>query len=243
MRTMLAVFALIVSTAAAQGGAHAAEPTVKPGEYIAEEGSGTLKISSPSGGGVPFDLMAYGANFHECSLEGDIVSGQAKLETKEGAATCVVSFARKGDGIEISRTDNCREYYCGMRGEFAGLYLKPAAGCGRDALKSVRKEFKRLYDRKQYTSALAKLGPMPERCARTLDRYQGGDIRNDVAITQYKLGQRDACLRTLAPLEADAAMSDDDIRNTYPPGEATTWLPIMKATRFNLELCQKIPKR
>jgi hypothetical protein len=46
-------------------------------------------------------------------------------------------------------------------------------------------------------------------------------------------------LKTLAPLQEDAAMSDDEIRDNYPPSDADAWLPIVKAARFNLGLCRK----
>ncbi len=227
--------------ALAVGIAHAAGPALKPGEYIADGGWGTLSISNPQSKGLAFKLDSYGGNFHTCTLEGRIVDGEAKLDSSSDESACLVRFAPTADGIAVSGTESCREY-CGARASFEGLYLRPAAGCGGEAVRATRAEFKRLYDRKQHAPALAKLASLPERCARTLDRYENGEILNDIAITQYKLGQRDACLRTLAPLAEDAAMSDDAIREGYPPSDADVWLPIVKAARFNLGLCRKKPR-
>ncbi len=231
-------FMLLVMVAGAVNGA---EPAPKPGEYIADGGWGTLDISSPSNGKLAFEIESYGSNFHICNLDGAIVGGKATLEADDDAPACVVTFAPNAEGIAVSSTEPCRAY-CGMRAGFDGLYLKPAAGCGHAALQKTRAEFKRLYDRKQYAPALAALSPVSKRCARTLDRYENGRMLNDIAIAQYKLGQRDACLRTLAPFEEEARMSDDEIREGYPPSDAEAWLPIVKSARFNLGLCRKKPR-
>ncbi len=47
-----------------------------------------------------------------------------------------------------------------------------------------------------------------------------------------------ACRATLAPLAADAARSDEAIRNDYPPSDADAYLSVLKATRTNLKLCR-----
>ncbi|MEQ1514588.1 MAG: hypothetical protein ABL934_18180 [Lysobacteraceae bacterium] len=228
--------AVLVVLAAASAVAQAAGPAPKPGDYIADGGWGTLRISPPARDGLPFAIESVGANFHLCSLDGRIVGTQATLEASD--ADCVVSFAPTADGITVSSTETCREY-CGARAGFDGLYLRPAPGCAADAVGATRGGFKRLYDRKRFAEALAALSPLPTTCARTLGHYERAEILNDIAITHYKLGQRDACLRTLAPFEEDAALSDDEVRNHYLPSEADVWLPIIKAARFNLGLCRK----
>jgi hypothetical protein len=57
-------------------------------------------------------------------------------------------------------------------------------------------------------------------------------------ITQYKVGDKAACLKTLQPLAEDAARTDADIKEGYPPADAEDYLPIVKATRFNLKMCK-----
>lgn len=244
MRAPIVVrFALLALIAGAvQAGEPSPKPavnaTVAPGEYIADGGWGWLTISPAQKQGLPFELESIGGNFHLCSLEGRIVGGKAALEAEGDPQGCVVSFVPTAEGLRVSGPPACREY-CGLRAGFEGHYLRPAAGCGQDARRATRAEFKRLYDRKQYTAALAKLSPLPQRCARQINRYERGEVLNDIAIAQYRLGQRAACLKTLAPLQEDAAMSDDEIRDAYPPSDADTWLPIVKAARFNLGLCRK----
>jgi hypothetical protein len=227
---------------AAQPGARTATKpgaALKPGEYIADGGFGWLYLTNPQGKGIEFKLESIGGNFHTCTLpDTRIVDGLATLVAYDGAQACVVRFAPTAEGIDIFSNEACREY-CGMRAVFDGLYLRPVAACGSAAVRATREEFKRLYDRKQYAPALAKLSPLPQRCARTLHRYESSEILNDIAITYYKLGRSADCLRTLEPLTEDAAMSDDEIRDDYPPSDAEAWLPIVKAARFNLGLCRK----
>jgi hypothetical protein len=217
----------------------AAEPTPKAGEYVADGGWGSLEISNPKGkDGMPFSLETMGANGHLCEMEGRIVGGKAELEASDDPAGCVVRFKPTAEGIAVSGTESCREY-CGARAGYEGLYLRPPAGCDGRAIGTTTGEFKRLYDGKRYAQALAKLSPLPKQCGRVLNEQRKSEMLNDIAITQYKLGQRDACVRTLAPLQEYAAMSDDQVRDEFPPADADNWLPIIKAARFNLGLCRK----
>ena len=215
---------------------------VVPGEYIADGGLGQLSIARPEGEGASrgaaFTLDTVGGNFHVCNLEGRIVDGRATLETYDDEPACVVTFHPVEGGVEVTGTSECRNF-CGMRAHFAGTYLRPSAGCSDAERQATRARFKRLYDGKRHAEALATLTPLATRCARTLDRYEKGRILNDIAITQYRLGDRADCLRTLAPFAEEAALTDDAILEGYPPSEGDAWLPIVKAARFNLGLCRK----
>lgn len=224
---------------------HAGE-AVAPGEYIADGGLGQLSIAPVDGKGegsganqgAAFTLNAVGGNFHICDLEGRIVDGRATLESYSDEPACVVDFVPTQNGLEVNGTDACKQF-CGARAWFAGTYLRPAPGCSNTEREATRAKFKRLYDGKRHAEALATLSPLTTRCARTLDRYEEGRIRNDIAITQYKLGQHAECLRTLAPYAEEAAESDETVLEGYAPSEGDTWLPILKAARFNLGLCSK----
>ena len=215
---------------------------VAPGEYIPDGGGGLLSIAPATGKGAnrgsAFSLESVGANFHLCSLEGRIVDGRATLESYSDEPACVVDFVPTQNGLEVNGTDACKQF-CGARAWFAGTYLRPAPGCSNTEREATRAKFKRLYDGKRHAEALATLSPLTTRCARTLDRYEEGRIRNDIAITQYKLGQHAECLRTLAPYAEEAAESDETVLEGYAPSEGDTWLPILKAARFNLGLCSK----
>lgn len=219
---------------------------LEAGEYITEKGWGTLTLRQGGGGRLSFVIEAVGANGHTCGLEGEVVKGRATLETDEESGPCRVSFTPRGGGIEsvevvAEDAEACR-YFCGMRAVFEGLYLKPPAGCAPAARETARTEFKRLYDKKAYPQALARLEPVLEGCARFVGWIEEGWIRNDLAITLLKTGDLAGCRRLLEPLAADAARTEEELREEYPPSDADSYLPVVKAARTNLKLC-KAPGR
>jgi hypothetical protein len=223
----------------------AAEPPLQPGDYVTERGWGTLKINRDKSGALKFALEAMGGNAHSCGLDGEIRNGRATLEAMDKDKPCVVTFAVKADGIAIDSVDAqiCR-YFCGMRASFEGLYLKVAPGCAPSALRATRKEFKALYDRKDYAAARAKLEPAFNDCAKAIDWLDTGWIRNDIALVQLRTGDAAACLRTLEPLAKDAAKSDAQIRDEMvAPTDIENWLPVVKAARTNLKLCASALKK
>lgn len=79
---------------------------------------------------------------------------------------------------------------------------------------------------------------MLARCQKTLDWLGAHWLRNDLALAQLRLGDAAACRATLQPLAADAARSDDAIRDSYPPSDAESYLGVLKAARTNLKLCR-----
>lgn len=230
----------IHAVAALSSIAVAAQPT--PGQYVTEHGWGHLTIKQAQGK-LTFTIDAFGANAHICNLEGEIRKDQAVLGAGDGTKPCVVSFTDKNGGVQVdtNQAEGCREY-CGVRAQFEGLYLKPAPGCEDASRARARKTFKQLYDKKAYAEALATLSPVLQQCGPTLDWLETGWLRNDIALTQLKLGKPADCLTTLAPLANDAALSDEDLRGNYLPSDAESYLPIVKATRTNLRLCKaKVP--
>jgi len=119
--------------------------------------------------------------------------------------------------------------------------LRRAAGPG-DAARAARR---RAHARGQpehhaqhEAAALTTLAPVLTECDKTLDWISKGWMRNDLALTQYKLGDRAACLQTLAPLAESAGKSDEKIQEEYPPADAEIYLPVVRATRTNLKLCR-----
>ena len=207
-----------------------------PGEYITERGWGVLKIEPAAKGALAFSIEAVGGNLFVCGLDGEIRNGRADLEGT-GGKRCIVRFVRKGEDIDVQADSSICNYHCGAHASFPGLYLKVAPACTVGALKKTREAFKVQYDRKDFAAARAVLEPVVKDCARTLDRFEGGWIRNDLAITKYRLGDRAGCTQTLAPLSKDAGKSDQHIRNDYGQMDAEKYVPVIKATRTNLKLC------
>lgn len=209
--------------------------TIDPGEYITERGWGTLDVTSPAGKEPSFFITAIGANAHTCELGGDIRNGEASLEAGENER-CIVTFVTSDSGIAVSSNEACR-FYCGARASFDGLYLKIPKECTDRGRSDTHAAFKRLYDEKKFAEARSTLEPLLSQCGRTLDWQDAGWDRNDLALTQHKLGDDATCLETLSPLAADAAKTDEEISAAYPPSDADAYLPIVKATRTNLKLC------
>ena len=177
---------------------------------------------------------------HVCSLDGEVEGGKATLEGTDDKTPCIVTFSSTGEGVKVSASESaaCRDY-CGARASFEGLYLLPSARCTKNSVASSRKSFKQLYDTRQYADALAKLSPVLTLCSRTMNKSVEGRIRNDLAVTMHKLSDLSGCLLVLQPLANDAALTDDGVRENYPPSDADMMLPIVRATRTNLKLCGK----
>ncbi len=239
-RSTLRCFAILPILLTAAFSAEAGNDAFPPGEYLTERGWGSLEIATDANGAQTFSLDSIGPNGHLCGLEGKIDGDQGIVDVVGSDGACFVRFVRKGDAIDVvSGHESCRNY-CGYRGRFEALYLKPAPGCKSANVTLTRAEFKRLYDRKQYRKALTLLSPLPNQCIKTLSWLESPAILNDIAITQYKLGMREACLKTLAPLQEDAARSDDEILADYPPADGISRLESVKAARTNLRLCRSL---
>ena len=224
-------FALPLALLLGTGMASAQASTPPAGEYIYQGGSGALRVKADG----RFDITTIGANAHTFALDGSIVRGKAKIAD----SGCIVSFAVNADKVEVATNgaEQCRDN-CGMRATFEGTYTRPAPACTDKAVANSRKSFKRQYDARDYSIALATLSPLLSECDKTLDWITKGWMRNDIALTQFKLNDRAACLKTLQPLSEDAARTDDGIRENYPPADADIFLPVVRATRTNLKLCR-----
>lgn len=222
---------LPVLVLAAAGLARAEFASPPPGEYIYQGGNGALRIK-PNG---HFDITTIGANAHTCALDGTLARGTAKLDD----SSCVVNFSVDGGTVKVGTNgaDQCRDN-CGARATFEGTYTRPAPACTDRAVAASRQGFKRRYDARDYAAALTTLAPVLSECDKTLDWISKGWMRNDLALTQYKLGDRAACLQTLAPLAESAGKSDEKIQEEYPPADAEIYLPVVRATRTNLKLCR-----
>jgi len=212
--------------------------TLRPGEYITENGWGVLTISTSEDRTTHFSIEAIGANAHICSLEGEVRNLQAILDIGEPSKSCVVTFLPKAEGIDVSSIDSepCRSF-CGMRAGFEGQYLLPNPGCSDKERSVTREQFKQLYDAKSYVKASAVLEPLLRGCSRTLSSLESGWIRNDLAITQYHLGRLKDCRRMLEPLTEDAAKTEEELRSSLPPADFDSYLPLAEATRHNSKLC------
>ncbi len=200
---------------------------------------GHLSLKPGKAGALNFSISSLGDNGHNCSLEGEVRNGRAKLEGIEEKKPCIVTMTLTPAGIDVKGGpgDACMGH-CGVRATFEMVYFKPSAACTSKAVAATRKSFKQQYDRKQFEPARALLEPLLKECDRSLDWLEKGRVRNDLAVTLHKLGDLAACRAVLKPLEEDAKLTDAGIRENYPPTDAENFLPIVRATRTNLKLCR-----
>jgi hypothetical protein len=209
-----------------------------PGEYIGEAGRGLLVLKAGKAGALTFTLSATGSNAHSCSLEGEVRNGKATLEGVEEKKPCIVTMKRTPTGIDVAGgSDGACQLYCGARATFEMVYSQPTAACLPAAVAKTRRAFKQHYDSKQFADARALLEPVLTDCQRSLDWLTIGRIRNDLAVTLHKLGDRATCRAVLQPLVDDAKMTDAGVLENFPPSDAQMYLPIVRATRTNLKLC------
>ena len=210
-----------------------------PGEYLTQGGWGILNVSKNPSSARSFVISSNGANGHTCSVRGTIVEGNRGVpEAMIPETDCEIVFRAKTGTIEVTTNGapSCR-YFCGARAGFTGQYFRPATGCGTGQRLRTHAEFERLYKAGSYSDALAALEPLVERCGAVLDwreKYQG---LNDLAITQHHLGRGAACIQTLQPLAAEAAVSDETLRERYPPADYERMQKFVNWTRTNLALC------
>lgn len=235
----IAFISILTTQLSASYFGYAQESQVEPGKYITKGGWGHLSIYKNNDGSLAFDISSLGANAHSCNLKGTIKNGQAILKGSEENKPCIVTFHRTGDQIEVAENNNACRYYCGARAGFPGAYLKAKQGCSE--IKKSRDEFKRLYNKKAYAQARDVLEPVVKNCEDVMDPMEIGWVRNDLAITQYKLGEFTECLHTLQPLEKVAKQTDDELFDSYSgqPAFAESSVKIAKATRTNIKLCRQ----
>lgn len=218
------------------------EPVVthplQAGEYVTAKGLGHLVLSPRAEKPMSFNIQSLtGENV--CDLSGETSNGAGVAVDFRGETSCVVNFIESGGGIAIStNTPKECKHFCGWNGGFEGVYLKVSDEFRSKEIESARREFKQLYDQKQYETALSKLSPVLENCSSILDLQEEGSVRNDVAITQHKIGLDSSCLKTLEPYAGDARKDDDEIVASWMPlTVGDRYLAIIKAARTNIRLC------
>lgn len=214
--------------------------TPAPGVYATEGGFGQLTVQAPVGGASRFAIETQGANGHSCALDGTIRGGRAQLDTTPGDPACVIGFEPLASGYRVSGSGGgeCR-YFCGARAGFEFDYLPLPTACETQQVQRQRDRFLRDYKAKRYGDAAPVLQTLLTQCERWLNWFEVGEVRNDLAITQYHLGQKAACRATLAPVAATATRNRQTLQASLPPTDFESYLPIAKATWHNLKLCRR----
>lgn len=211
---------------------------IMPGEYIANDGNSVLTIKEERGH-LHFILLAESASHNACDLSGTILNDQGKLSHEDPKRPCSISFQANGARIKLSDLSGAACWsYCGQGASFEDDYVRAPPECTRAQVAAARRQFKTHYDLRDYPTARAVLEPVVKTCEDFIPYDDRGMLRNDLALTQFKLGDFSACLSTLDRYRNDAAKSDDDIREETAPPAIDATLKTIHAARTNIRLCR-----
>lgn len=212
---------------------HAAE-IVPPGDYTTEGAWGDMKVGPADEHGTQtFSIESIGGNGHICSLEGEISRRQAATDVG-----CRIEFVVRPGQVTVAirpgTEQECREH-CGMRAIFDGSYYPKIAFCQKE--QAVRADFLRLYQAKKFLEARDTLHGLLTRCAKFLHWHSDAEIRNDLAITEFRLGNAEACLRALGPLRTTFVEDPEKTGHAFTPVDEGWGEEMVKTTRFNWQKC------
>ena len=211
--------------------------TIPLGLYYNESGSATLAVArSDSAAALVFYIKSMSPNGHQCSVSGEIRNNQAISEEK-----CVIDFEKLSDRISVNAPDEfgeaCRSHCGAGNTTFSDDFYLETPYCAK--ADSIRAEFSRHYKTAQYPKAEGLLVELLGRCGQFMDWRTEASIRNDLAITEFRLKNSESCLKALEPLKGDF-IDDHDISEMsfrYPYMDEDLVAETMKTTRFNWKKC------
>ncbi|MDT7516216.1 hypothetical protein [Rhodoferax mekongensis] len=210
------------------------------GEYRLKEGEGTLVINADH----TFRIDILGTNTHTCNFEGKISKEVSRIED----SACYLRFKLKDADVSVTSENRYSEdselgcsSFCGLHAAFSGGVFLSLPKCTQSSVIKARKVFKAQYDRKAYNQARQTLTTLLSSCAHVLHWTELGWIRNDLALAQYRTGNKKTCLATLKPLLVHATTPDEEFSIALLPMDADLMISLAKVTRTNLKLCSASP--
>ncbi len=216
-------------------------PQVGTETYVTEGGWGRLIIEAPKGQGFPkFSLDTENVD-SGCALSGQLdKSGRGVVYEGAEPSQCSLAVKAEAGGVAISTStkEQCRAY-CGNNGSFEGSYKRVSSRCTADSIEKARHDFKPLYEQKKYADAKAALASVYQDCVTTMGLAEEGALRNDYALTLYKLKDKPGCLSVLSRYKQDAVRTDDQICDGMAPAVVDEYLTVIHAARTNIALCSR----
>lgn len=219
--------------------------TLLPGNYETHKGWGSLGIQVDKDEVLLFTIDTTGANGHTCSLDGKIKGNTGYTETNAEQPQCLILFeVVEPNGLSISTLTNeaCRNF-CGSRAGFEGKYFLPPPGCNPTEREARRNSFLALYRSHKYSRAYDTLSPLYKQCHDFLTWVEIDAMRNDLAITQFHLGHKKACLSILNDTIGATKANEDELRSNMAPLDFDNYLPVAQATWYNLKQCNKAAEK
>lgn len=213
------------------------ENAIPYGLFYNESGSATLAVSpSDAPATIEFMIKSSSTDGHQCNVSGEIKNNQAI--TKEN---CVINFEKFPDRISVIAPDEfgdaCRSHCGAGNTTFSDDFYLEIPYC--EKADSIRAEFTQHYKSAQYPKAQGLLVELLSRCEHLMDWRTVASIRNDLAITEFRMKNSESCLKALLPLKGDF-IDDHDITEMsfrYPDMDTDLVEETMKATRYNWKKC------
>ena len=228
----------------ALGESAASEP--RPGSYIRDGESGTLVIRRDSHNKLVFRIESIGGNCHQCGvsgvIRGSVAHADDESEIKSGPQ-CAIAFSSTASGVDVHPTTEveCRAY-CGARAGFDGTYRVPPAACTSAGRQAARDRALRSHRAHRYADAATTLKTLLTDCAPFIGWIEIDQMRNDLALAQYRKGEFTQCLETLSATLGSKVDSVEELRagggKVYlPPCDFDNYSGVASATLFNKALC------
>lgn len=190
--------------------------------------------------GAIFNINTVSERGNVCDLSGVIRNGQARLPTAN-QGMCVVNFSHSPERIKVNvTTPPACESFCGLAAYFEGDYLKMPEQCSHEAKEQTEQLFNRQYRAKQYTQAVDTLRRMWQVCEPSMHWLEEMTLRNNLAISYAKMGDKDQCRKILQPYQKEI-VSQHPLEEREP---AVSYLfeddykIQIKNARYNWKLCQ-----
>lgn len=243
---LLRLSAALLTITAWSGPTHA---DIHPGKYILTDDSGTLVIRQGEGKKqLTFAIDTVGGNCHLCGVTGVISgnTGRADPWVDDGSEpACDIAFSAKGSAIQVQAlTEAACRNYCGARASFNGTYRLPPAACTAAARQKQLDASLRLHKAGRYSEAAQALEGLIHQCGGFMNWIEIDQVRNDLAVAQYRKGEFAQCLTTLSltrvgHVKDEAELASGNGPVFLPPCDFDNYIAVARATWFNRALCTK----
>ncbi len=225
-----------------------ANTDLRPGKYILTDDSGTLVIRKGEGKKLTFAIDTVGGNCHLCGVTGVIsgAKGRADAWSEDGSEpACDIAFSAKGTSIQVEAlTDAACRNHCGARASFDGTYSMPPTACTAAARQKQRDTSLGLHKARRYSAAAQALEGLINQCGGFMNWIEIDQVRNDLALAQYRNGEFAQCLSTLSETRVGHVKDEEELASGngpvfLPPCDFDNYIAVARATWFNKSLCSK----
>lgn len=235
---MAACLLAVASAAASAGNSGGSLPPT--GHYATRPGWAELVISF-DGTRRRFALDSGGDSSPGCALSG-VLEEDGSVLASNAAPQCRLRLRPTAEGwrTEVVDAAACRQH-CGMAVALEGEFVPLPDACRWQAREQARASFRQHYDRRAYAQALGVLDQLQASCGRFIDWLEADALANDRAITEFRLGRPEQCLRTLAATRAAGVSSVDQLASQLQLNrlQQQAYLPVARATLYNRNKCSQ----